>query len=89
MRIDMNMPILGLDGEELTNSNIGKLVAQMLVNTPKGDVLKYFGWAQALYAGNALELDQSDTETLKVFIREHHDLTILVKAQALACFSDK
>jgi len=89
MKINMNTPILGLDGEELANSNIGKLIAQMLVNTPKGDVLKHWNWAQALYAGEALELDQSDTETLKSFIKEHGDLTILVKAQALVCFNDK
>lgn len=89
MKINMNTPILGLDSEELPNSNIGKLIAQMLVNTPKGDVLKHWSWAQTLYAGEALDLDQSDTETLKVFIKNHDDLTILVKAQALACFNQK
>lgn len=86
MKVDMNMPILGLDGVELPDSNMGKLVGQMLVNTSKGDALKYFHWAQKLYAGEALELDPSDSELLKNFIKENDQLTILVKAQALACF---
>lgn len=86
MKIDMNMPIFGLDGVELPDSNLNKLVAQMLVNTSKGDALKYFHWAQKLYKGEVLELDPSDSETLKNFIKDNEQLTILVKAQALACF---
>lgn len=82
----MNVPILGLDGVELPDSNMGKLVGQMLVNGSKGDALKYFHWAQKLYKGEALELDPSDSETLKNFIKDNDQLTILVKAQALACF---
>ncbi|MEY4332360.1 MAG: hypothetical protein RLZZ196_1098 [Bacteroidota bacterium] len=89
MKINMNIPILGLDGKELPDANVGKLIAQTLVNTPKGDALKFFGWAQKLYAGSALELDASDTETLKNFIKESDSITILAKAQALACFKDK
>lgn len=82
----MNVPILGLDGVELPDANMGKLVAQMLVNGSKGDALKYFHWAQKLHKGEALELDPSDAETLKNFIKDNDQLTILVKAQALACF---
>jgi hypothetical protein len=89
MKINMNMPILGLDGVELQDSNIGKLTAQMLVETSKGDALKYFHWAQKLYAGEALDLDPSDSELLKNFIKENDRLTILSKAQALACFENK
>lgn len=83
------MPILGLDGKELPEQNLGKLVAQILVNSSRGDALKFFGWAQKLYAGSVLDLDQSDVETLKNFIKENETMTILSKAQALACFKDK
>lgn len=82
----MNVSILGLDGVELPDANMGKLVAQMLVNGSKGDALKYFHWAQKLHKGEPLELDPSDSETLKNFIKDNDQLTILVKAQALACF---
>jgi hypothetical protein len=89
MKINMNVPILGLDGQEVPDSNIGKLVAQMLVNSSRGDVLKYWHWAQNLYAGKELDLDPSDSETLKAFIKDHEQMTILLKAQAFACFPTK
>lgn len=86
MKINMNVSILGLDGKELPDSNIGKLIAQVLVQSSKGDAAKLWFWAQKLYAGEALELDPSDAETLKNFIKDNDTLTILAKAQALACF---
>jgi hypothetical protein len=89
MKINMNATILGLDGTELAESNIGKVVAQMLVQSSKGDALKFWHWAQKLYAGKELDLDPSDSEVLKNFIKDNEQLTILVKAQALACFPNK
>lgn len=86
MKINMDLPILGLDGKELENSNLGKLIAQVLVQSSKGDALKLWHWAQKLYAGEELDLDPSDAETLKSFIKDNETLTILAKAQALACF---
>jgi hypothetical protein len=40
-----------------------------------------------LHASEALDLDPSDKETLKNFIKEHDQLTILSKAQILECFA--
>lgn len=86
MKVNMNLPIIGLDGKELPESNIGKLIAQVLVQSSKGDVMKFWFWAQKLYAGEELDLDPSDIETIKSFIKENESLTILSKAQALICF---
>ena len=77
---------MDLDGKEIEGANIGKIVAQTLVQSSKGDALKYWGWATKLNAGEELDLDKSDTETLKNFIKESETLTILTKAQALECF---
>jgi hypothetical protein len=84
MKINMNKVILGLDGKEIEGTHLGKIVAQTLAGSSKGDALKFFTWAQKLYAGEELDLDPSDTETLKNFIKEAESLTILTKAQALA-----
>lgn len=81
----MNKAILGLDGKELDGSNLGQLVAQVLVQSSKGDALKFWHWAQKLYSKEELELDPSDSEVMKNFIKESEVLTILVKAQALNC----
>jgi hypothetical protein len=89
MKINMNTAILGLDGKEIPESNIGKLIAQVLVQGSKGDALKFWHWAQKMYSGEELDLDPTDTEILKNAIKENESLTILAKAQALACFSSK
>jgi hypothetical protein len=86
MKIDMNKAILGLDGKEIADSNIGQLIAQILVQGSKGDALKFWHWAQKLYKGEELDLDPTDTETLKNAIKDSESLTILSKAQALSCF---
>lgn len=85
-KIDLNKAITDLDGNAIEGSNLGKLVAQMLVTSSKGDALKYMAWALKLHAGETLELDPSDKETLKNFIKDHEQLTVLSKAQMLQCF---
>lgn len=85
--INLNKPIKDLDGKEIEGSNLGQLVAQMLVTSTKGDALKYMSWAMKLHAKETLELDPSDKETLKNFIKDHEQLTILSKAQMLECFA--
>ena len=86
-KINLNKAITDLDGKDIEGSNLGKLVAQMLVSSSKGDALKYMAWALKLHAGESLELDPSDVETLKNFIKDHDQLTILSKAQMLECFA--
>ena len=85
-KIDLNKAITDLDGKDIEGSNLGKLVAQMLASASKGDALKYMAWALKLHAGEELELDPSDKETLKHFIKDHEQLTVLSKAQMLQCF---
>ena len=89
MKLDLNKSVIDLAGKELPNSNMGKLLASMLVNGTKGDPMKLFHWAQKLYAGELLELDPTDAEVLKTIIRENDQITILSKAQMLACFKEK
>lgn len=86
-KVNLNKAITDLDGKEIEGSNLGQLVAQMLASSNKGDALKYMSWALKLHAKEELELDPSDKETLKNFIKDHEQLTILSKAQMLECFA--
>lgn len=86
-KVDLNKAIKDLDGKEIEGSNLGKLVAQMLASSNKGDALKYMAWAMKLHSGEALELDPTDKDVLKNFIKDHEQLTILSKAQMLEAFS--
>lgn len=76
-------PVKDFDGQEIT---LGKVLSSQLASASKGDALKLFTWAQKCYNGEVLELDPSDTETLKEFIKNNEQLTVLAKAQLLQVF---
>jgi len=89
--LEFNKTLNGLDGKPLKESEgkevtLGRFLSGFLANHTKGDALKFFSWAQKLYAGENLDLDESDKETLKEFIKSHEGLTILSKAQMLTLF---
>lgn len=83
MKIDLNAPIIDLDGSNIQDSNMGKIVAQMLITETKGDALKFWDWAQKLYKGEVLDLDKSDQEVFKNFIKDSEKIPIITKAQIL------
>jgi hypothetical protein len=88
MKIDLNFELLGLDGVSLLDQtgktiNAGKVVANSLVQQSKGDALKFWDWAVALNKGEVLDLDTSDQETFKNFVKDNEGLPIITKAQIL------
>lgn len=88
MKIDLNFELLGLDGVAVLDQsgktiNAGKLIANSLVQQSKGDALKFWDWAVALNKGEVLDLDSSDQETFKNFVKDNEGLPIITKAQIL------
>jgi len=88
MKLDFNFDLVGLDGVAVLDHanqtvNAGKLLAQAIANQSKGDALKFWDWALALNKGEILDLDSSDQETIKNFIKDSEGFTILGKAQLL------
>ena len=86
MKLNFNFNLTDLDGKELEGANAGKLLANTLIQQTKGDAVKYWEWALALNKGDILDLDSSDQETLKNFVKESETITILAKAQVLNVF---
>jgi hypothetical protein len=89
--LDFNQPLKGLDGTEVKDMDgssvtLGKLLSTQLASANKGDALKLFTWAQKCFNGEALDLDPSDSSTLKDFIKSNESLTVLAKAQLLSVF---
>jgi len=82
MKIDLNFSLVDLDGNAIENANVAKMVAGALVQQSKGDALKFWDWAVALNKGETLDLDSSDQETLKSFIKDG-DFPVITKAQIL------
>lgn len=91
--LEFNQALKGLDGESVKDMDgsevtVGKLLAGQLASSNKGDALKMFTWAQKVYNGESLDLDPSDKTTLKDFIKNNEQLTVLAKAQLLMVFKD-
>lgn len=82
-KVDLNVPFIGLDGVEIPETNAGKLLANSLAASSKGDVLKSWSLAQRLYSGEELELDPADIQLLKDFVNNSEGFTVLAKAQIL------
>lgn len=86
MKLDFNFNLNDLDSKPIENANVGKLLATSLTQQAKGDPLKFWEWALALHKGEIIDLDTSDQNTLKTFIKESESLTILAKGQMLQVF---
>lgn len=93
MKINFDAPILNLDGEEMMDgpvkSNMGKILGNALIMTPKGEALKFYDWALKLNKGVDIDIDRADQELLKAFIRDHEGLPIITKAQMLEKFTEQ
>jgi hypothetical protein len=83
MKLDFNFNLIDLDGNQIENANAGKLLANTLVQQAKGDAVKYWEWALSLNKGEIIDLDSSDQETLKNFIKDSEALAVLAKGQLL------
>ena len=88
MKLDFNFnfPLVDLDGKEIEGTNIGKVLAQQLMQSTKGDAVKFFELALDLHKGKVVALDTSDQTTIKDFVKNLETLTNLAKAQILSIF---
>ena len=87
MKIDLNFDIIDLSNQAIGNA--GKLVANLLVQQSEGDVMKHYEWAIKLNSGQVIDLDTSDQEYLKTFIKDHKTHFIIAKAQILEVIKKK
>lgn len=86
MKLDFNFNLVDLEGQEIENANAGKLLASTLVQQPKGDAIKFWEMALKLNKGEVIDLDSSDQQLIKTFIKDNESLTILAKGQMLQVF---
>lgn len=82
MKVNLNKPLINLDGIE-DKANIGQSLAYYLYHQSEGDPIKVDGWAKKLQALKELELDKSDYQFLKEFVKKNKLMFIPLKAQIL------
>ena len=89
MKIDLNTPLLDLDGTTIIKDENGKeiilgpLLAGYLIRHTEGDAMKFWEWAQKMHKGEVLDLDTTDQGTVREFVKQEKTLSNLVKAQLL------
>jgi hypothetical protein len=89
MKLNLNFNLKGLDGNEIPNTNAGKLLAEEISRTNQGNSIKLFDWAVKLWNENEIELDSTDAEVLKALIEKSTNLTVLSKAQLLRSLQEE
>lgn len=90
MNVNFNLPIKNLDGTEAGGEPLNKLLATVMAQSNEGvqDPVKFFDWAIRLHNDGDIDLDNSDMELLKNFIKTHKGLTVFAKGSLLKVLSD-
>ena len=83
MKLDLNKPLLNLEGTQIEDATIGKVLASNLAAASEGDAVKYMLWAVLLYKGSPIEVDKVDADKIEKFVENHRGLTNLAKAAIL------
>lgn len=93
IKLDLNWRLKNLDGKEMEGdeegAHAGKLIASLLSRATEAESpIKFFDWALKLYNKQDLQLDDSDFETLKKFVKSHKGLFAIAQAQILTYFTE-
>lgn len=91
MILNLDKILVGLDGQDILDATgnpimLNKALANSLMNSTKGDAVKYYDWAVRLYKTGTLDLDRSDWDHLKEFIKGLDQVANIYKAQLLENF---
>lgn len=86
--VNLNLPLVNLEGKAVEDVTQGKIVATQLANANTGDAIKFWLWATTLYQNIKLTLDDSDFSTLNDFVKNCANLTNAAKAQILKSLSE-
>ena len=71
MKLNLNIKVVDLDGKEIPDANLGKIIARdLFFSSEKDNALKFFEWAQKLHIGEPIDLDTQDHATFTNFINQ-------------------
>ena len=70
IKVDLNVALLTIEGKDFENDTVGKILANRLYNSEKGDSVKYFDWALKLWQKEVIDMDSSDLDGLIEFVKE-------------------
>lgn len=92
MKINFKIPFLQIDGRDVVEDGktqyMHEGLANRLVMAKHTEPMRFFEWARALYSTGELDLEKSDQETMRVFLKNLDEI-VLVKAQLIERFDDE
>lgn len=89
MQLNLNLPLKSLTNEIIGKQTIGQELAKLLGDQQQNiDAIKAFGWALKLANNEDLEIDQSDLEALKLFVKNHPSMLVWFKGRILEILND-
>lgn len=88
MKLNFNKSLQNLDGSEVEQSNMGKLLANVLSQANTGEPVKCWEMSLKLFKGDELEVDTTDKEMLEGVIKASQNLSNAGKAQLLLVFKN-
>lgn len=84
MIINLNYNIVDLDGNELPDSNMAKILAQLIITeTNSENAIKMYYWAQKLHKNEELDMDKTDYDMFHKFVESSTRIPVITKAQIL------
>mgnify|MGYP003489366508 CR=1 FL=1 len=82
MKVNLNKSVVGLDGQEIQQTNLGQILANNLASGSNPNHQKITYWAVKLYDGEQLDLDPSDGLIFEELVN-NSNLTNLVKTRVI------
>jgi hypothetical protein len=83
-KLDFNWLIKDIEGNEIKEAKASDLLGQMLLQQKQFDAIKLFDWAVTLKKTGIIEVDNSDFDKIKEFIKSDEQyLAVITKAQLL------
>lgn len=84
MRVVLTGNFTDLTGKD-SDTNLGKVLANMLASAQKGNAIKFYDWAIKLFNDGEIEIDEADRKVLEKFISES-GASMAVQSQLLKAF---
>lgn len=88
MKINFALPFKNLEEEEIVENGktvlLSKVLAPVMASQTEGvDVLKFYDWSRSIFKGETIDLDRTDLDIIKNFIKSNKQLSVLGKGRLL------
>lgn len=87
MNINLNFPVVGLDGKPLSEDTLARVLALELTRSTSSPSVLIQTWAEKLWSGETLDLTPGEVKGLTNLIENSQRLPVVVRATAIRYIS--